>query len=105
MLAEMYRIDASLGDPENVMDDLISVAGALARAGRPRDAVYLLARAEAMREELGVSLEPWVMEDRDAAESIPRARLDADAFAEAWDEGRRMTVDRAVALALGEPTS
>jgi hypothetical protein len=32
-----------------------------------------------------------------------RDQLDEDAIARAWDEGTRMTVDEAVALALGEP--
>jgi hypothetical protein len=31
-----------------------------------------------------------------------RAQLDAETFAEAWEQGRRMTCDEALALALSE---
>ena len=43
---------------------------------------------------------PWLTSMND--ETLPkiRSQLDEAAFAEAWEQGRRLTVDKAVALAL-----
>lgn len=38
----------------------------------------------------------------DETETRTRARLDDAAFGKAWEEGRTLTVDEAVALALDE---
>ncbi len=38
----------------------------------------------------------------DEATGLIREQLDEAAFTEAWEEGRKLTVDQAVALALGE---
>ena len=65
-----------------------------AARGRPRSAARLWAAAEALREEIGAPLkdperaryEPLVAKARDA--------LGEEAFAKAWDEGRRLTPER-----------
>jgi hypothetical protein len=53
-------------------------------------------------EELGLYLPDYVVKNREETLGAARAQLDDDAFEKAWDEGRRLTVDEAVALALGE---
>jgi hypothetical protein len=61
----------------------------------------LISCFESLRDEIG-SGEAWVT--RMNEETLPkiRAQLDDAAFAKAWAEGRALTIDRAVALALGE---
>jgi hypothetical protein len=56
-----------------------------------------------MYDELGLARMSWVVKIRDEAISRARTQLDDSAFAEAWDEGRKLTPDDAVALALREP--
>jgi hypothetical protein len=52
-----------------------------------------------MRERIGVS-EAWTARMNEKTLSTIRARLDESAFAEAWEQGRALTIDEAVALAL-----
>ena len=51
---------------------------------------------------MGVGAEPWVAEMNEMTLNTIRTQLDEAAFAEAWEQGRALTVDEAVALALGE---
>ncbi len=75
------------------------VAGA---SGLPERGARLLGASEAMREAIGSMLEPEdrIEYDRDVA--IVRSQLDEEAFAKAWAEGRRMSMEQAVAYALEE---
>ncbi len=67
--------------------------------GKADTAVQLLSCFEALREQIGVS-EAWVARMNEQTLSAIRARLDESAFAEAWEQGRALTIDEAVALAL-----
>ena len=67
--------------------------------GKADTAVRLLSCFEALREQIGVS-EAWVARMNEETLSAIRARLDEGAFAEAWEQGRALTIDEAVALAL-----
>jgi len=102
LLKEAYRLDREIGDPSEIALDLVRFARTLAYAERAEAAVALLSCADLMREELGLPdvLPPWITAIREGAESRARARLDQGAFVEAWEEGRRLTADEAVALAL-----
>ncbi len=55
-----------------------------------------------MREEIGAAAPPYLEKVIGEALAVIRTQLDEAAFAEAWEEGRTLTVDEAVALALGE---
>ena len=50
----------------------------------------------------GFALESWMKKDIDEALALVHAGLDDAAFDAAWEEGVRMSLDEAVALALGE---
>ena len=73
------------------------------KRGRVEDAAHLLGAGEALRETIGAAmmetdrqaLAPRIAELRDAA--------GAEAFATAWREGRRLTLDQALALATPAP--
>ena len=54
---------------------------------------------EALREEIGGG-EPWIARMNEHTLSAIRGRLDKDAFAAAWEQGRTLTLDDAVRLAL-----
>ena len=99
LLQESYRIGCEFGDPSETAIDLIRFGRALAFAERPQAAVQLLSCAEARREELGMVLPSYVIHYRDDAEARARARLDEAGFAEAWEQGRKLTPDEAVAVA------
>ena len=96
----VVRLDVELGDPEQLADNAIAFARAAALAGRPAEAVRLLSRAEAMREELASELAGWVREDITIADGIARARLTPDDYEALWGEGRKMTLEDAVAQAV-----
>jgi hypothetical protein len=65
-------------------------------------AAHLLARSQALGEELGVS-RPWE-QDRDAETlAILHAQLEPNALSQAMAEGRAMTVEESVALAMAAP--
>jgi predicted ATPase/class 3 adenylate cyclase len=67
--------------------------------GKAGLAARLLSGFEALRDRIGVS-EAWVTRVNDETLSAIRARLDEEAFAEAWEQGRVLTIDEAVTLAL-----
>jgi predicted ATPase len=80
-------------------------ARALALEGRAAVAAQLLAcfesLVEEMRAESGSALvESWVVRMNEVTLTAIRDRLDKAAIAEAWEQGRALTADEAVALAL-----
>jgi len=99
-LEEAYRIDCEFGDPSEIAMDLIHFARVLAFANSARAAVKLLSAAEAMRQDLGMTFPSWVIQRREKAETRAREQLDEAASAEAWQQGRALNADEAVALAL-----
>jgi hypothetical protein len=63
----------------------------------------LLSSSVHLHEELGM-LVPLYQEGRNATTlELIHAELDEQAFAESWERGRKLTLDEALALALGEP--
>jgi predicted ATPase/class 3 adenylate cyclase len=101
LLEEAYRIAGEFGDPSLVDLNLIRFGRALALADRAADAVQLLSLAEQMHEEGGWAYADWIVAMKDEAMEKTRATLDDATFAEAWEKGRKLTSDEAVALAVG----
>jgi predicted ATPase/class 3 adenylate cyclase len=99
MLKESLRISRDLGMRGGITESLCRFADALAFAGRAGTAARLLSRAEALRDEIG-GVPSWVAEMNEKTLTIIHRQLDEAAFAEAWEQGRALTVDEAVALAL-----
>jgi tetratricopeptide (TPR) repeat protein len=101
MLKETDRISRELGDyPLQTAVNFCRSANALAFAGRAGAAARLLSWADAQHEELGASVLTWLAEINEQTLATVRTQLDEAAFSEAWQQGRRMTVDEAFALAL-----
>jgi predicted ATPase/class 3 adenylate cyclase len=100
MLKESHRIHRNLGDPVGVGRGLSRVARVLASVGNAGTAARLLSSSEALHEELGASMRPWLAQMNEETLITVRAQLDEAAFAEAWEHGRALTADEALALAL-----
>jgi len=83
------------------MVQLWRLARLLTLVGRTADGTQVFAAAEALREEMGASPYRWM--EALNADTLARIRdqLDEATFAAAWEEGRKLTLDEAVELALG----
>ena len=101
LLTESTRIWLDYSDLRETASNLCRFAAALARDGRAETAARLLSCAEALHEELGAS-RSWVARMNDETLSSIRAQLDDTTFAEVWEQGQKLTVDDAVALAIDE---
>ncbi|HEX5630182.1 MAG TPA: hypothetical protein VFY15_00845, partial [Acidimicrobiia bacterium] len=102
ILRDALQIALELNEPFEVAIVLSHVAEVLAAARNANAATRLLSAAEAMRERTGGSRE-YVIARRDRALAALRARLNENAFATAWEEGRTLTVEQAIELALDPP--
>ena len=100
MLRESLAILCELDDRLGMADDLARIALTLALAGRNEVAVKLAAGSEAVLEEAGSSVPPWVAKRNEQTLAAAHSQLDETAVATAWERGRGLTVDEAVALAL-----
>jgi predicted ATPase/class 3 adenylate cyclase len=100
LLAESSRIYRDVGERPELVVNLWRFARALAITERPGEAARVFSAAEALREEIGASPYRWMEEINEDTLAAIRAQLDEAAFAEAWEQGRTLTVDQAVALAL-----
>ncbi len=72
------------------------VQGDLGRAAR------LFGAAEALRLAIGVPLPPVDRAIYEHQVTAARAQIDAAAFAQAWEEGRAMPLEQAIAYALAK---
>ncbi|HET7353144.1 MAG TPA: BTAD domain-containing putative transcriptional regulator [Gaiellaceae bacterium] len=99
MLEESHRILHELDDLLLIAAGGGSFAYLLAAAGKAATAAQVLSSSTALMEEIG-AMPPWFTRISTKTLAIIRAPLDDVAFAEAWEEGRTMTDDEAVALAV-----
>lgn len=84
-----------------VIFDIGRFSHVLAARGNRAVAVQLLSCVKIAEEEVGLS-EQWFTEMNEALLARARTELEADVFANAWEQGRRLKVEEAVALALAE---
>ncbi len=99
MLKMSLPVWRDLGEPQMIARSLGQFADALALSGRAGTAARLLSYSLALYEEIGTR-EAWVTGFTEELLATIRSQLDSDALAEAWEQGRALTVDQAVALAL-----
>jgi tetratricopeptide (TPR) repeat protein len=96
---QSLTLKRDIGDLGEIAVGLAGTALALVRVGDSASAARLLGSAAALREEVGIG-EAWVARDRDEALDLARAQLNEAAFAQAWEDGGRLTLDGAIDLAL-----
>jgi hypothetical protein len=92
-------------DMKSVFDVAIGLhvlCGSLGALGEPERAARLLGAAEVALERMGAFVEPTDQSELDRIIADLRALLDETTFQSAWEEGRKMTLEQAVAEALGE---
>jgi predicted ATPase len=99
LLKQSLSIRRALGDRIEIAMGLCSAARAIAFFGKVGTATRLISCFEALREEIGGG-EVWVARMNEETLTKIRTQLDDEAFAEAWEQGRMLTADDAVALAL-----
>jgi predicted ATPase/DNA-binding winged helix-turn-helix (wHTH) protein len=100
MLQEGLRLQYELGDRWRVASMLESLGGLADVTGQRRQAVWLFAAAEALRETVGTPLPPVEQPARDRHVTSLRAALSAAEFAAHWAEGRALPLDQVIACAL-----
>src|SRR6266540_4169829 len=96
------RADSELGARDGIAQQLCRCAGAHALAGRMATAAQLIACSEALFEEWGQAFPKWIADENEETLARIREQLDDETFAEAWEKGRKLTIEEAVALALGD---
>jgi predicted ATPase/class 3 adenylate cyclase len=99
MLDEAYRVCRDLGDLYRIPIIVSRFARGLALVGRAGTAVRVLSCSEALQKETGSSTR-WVTKMNEETLATIRTQLDEAAIAEAWEQGRTLTADQAIALAL-----
>ena len=101
--AESLALCREIGDKVFTVYDLIGLAGVAAEPGEDRRrAAQLAGAAEALRAATGLTLEPFDRGVYERAVAAAQASLGEEAFAAAFAAGQAMTLDEAVAYALGE---
>ena len=101
-LAEGMTILHGLGNRQGVIESLEGLAGVAAATAAPRRAARLWGAADALRQEIGNARSVHLSIDYERHVKSVRATLTAEAFDQAWDEGRAMSLDDAVRYALDE---
>jgi predicted ATPase len=101
LATESLRVYRDAGDSMGAAIELCRCAHAIASTGRgATTAARLLSGSEVLQEEGIGGTMPWVARIKEETLPLLRKQLDEAAFAEAWEQGRALTVDEAVALAL-----
>ena len=100
MLKQSLMIWRDLQNPLEIAGTLARFASVLARAGRPEIAARLLSRSDGLHDEIGFAVEPWIARMNEQTRTDIRVHIDEPTVAQSREEGRALTVDEAVALAL-----
>ena len=101
-LAEGMTILHALGDRPGVIESLEGFAGVAAATVAPRHAARLWGAADASRQEMGGAMSAHQSSAYERQVQPVRAILTGEAFGQACDEGRAMSLDDAVRYALDE---
>jgi predicted ATPase/class 3 adenylate cyclase len=98
---DALRFGQELGDAASMSEPLQGLAAVAVATGDPERGVRLLGANDAIREQLGGGPPPeWLRLGDPLAEA--RRSLGAEAYQRAWESGRELSVDEAVALAMRE---
>jgi tetratricopeptide (TPR) repeat protein len=100
MLGESLAILQEIGDIQHQLDNLSRHAAVESAAGNQLAAARLLAASLALHDAIGVPVALYQAQRNEATLERIHAGLGEDAFATAWREGERVTLDEAIALAL-----
>ncbi len=99
-LLEGLALQRTLGDKKGTADCLELLAWSEAIQGLASRAARLFGAAEALREQIGIPLQPIERDDYERAVGAARTQLDEAAFSAAWAEGRALALEQAIEYAL-----
>lgn len=102
MLTESLTINRGLGDKRAIAILLENFARIARLENDTVCAVKLVSAATALRQSIGASLPETERKNLDAQMQAARAQLGDVAFDQLWDRGKAMTMEQAIAYALGE---
>ena len=107
LFEEGAQITRELGDRLGAPYFAEGLAKLAALRGIPVRAARLWGAAEALREQIGISLSEFDRANSDYERDLAlvRSALEEATFEAAWAEGRAMSFDQAVGYLLGEPTT
>lgn len=100
-LASALAAFGELGNASCTGHTLDQVARLAIVEGRPSRAARILGASEALRERLGIPGYGFEMGMWEACRDDVARALSPDVLAEAWDDGRHLDVDQAIAYAIG----
>ena len=101
LVRQAIQLSHDSNDTRDIASFLELFAGSIAALGQTQRAARLLGAAEAVRERIGSFHQPSDQSEYDRIIAAVRAQLDDTAFAAAFASGRGMTLEQAVANALG----
>jgi len=101
--AEGLALSRELGSRSGIAYSLAGMAGVAAAQGHSERSARLFGAAEALFDATGQVVEPVDRAEYDRHAAVARTQLGDHAFAAAWEAGRAMTIEQAIAEAL-EPT-
>ena len=104
LVAQSVELELKTGDRPGLVFNFEVCAGLAAAENRPERAVRLYAYASALRGSVGTHPSEVGWPNPETAVAELRPALSEDAFAEAWGQGRAMTLDEALAYAFGNGT-
>ena len=99
---ESLRIRRDDGDIQHELDGLSRLAAIHARTGKLEAAAQLLSGSLHLHEEHGIPVPLYQEERNEGTLALIQAELDEQRLALAWSDGQALSLDAAVALALGE---
>jgi predicted ATPase len=100
LIVESLTLSSVLGHDLLVAENLEVMAAVTGMRGEGAGAARLWGAAEALREATDALLSPPEVALRDSYAAAARSRLGEEAWKRAWEEGRAMTFEEAVAFAL-----
>jgi predicted ATPase/serine/threonine protein kinase/DNA-binding CsgD family transcriptional regulator len=95
---ESLAIGRVVGDNLGIASCLEELSSVVAAQGEPTWAAQLWGAAEAQRSSLGTPMPPVDRADYERSVAAARAHLGKKAFVVAWEEGRTMTAEQALAV-------
>jgi predicted ATPase len=101
MFREAYELDLALDDRWRMALLACRLTTALIGLGEPERAAQVLASGKAQLEDMGAD-PAWRRDEDEREVARLRGELGEAAFTEAWEAGRKLTADAAVAFALAE---
>ncbi len=104
LLRESLEIAYERGDRYLAPYELVWLGRVAFAEGNPERAAKLLAAARAQFDATGLAMDPDEAPEYEKGLASIRGALDEAAFSAAWADGKRMSLDDAVAFALGPPS-